>query len=178
MNMIQMKMIRSWLIIYCGSIAGPLISDLTSPAGPQLSDLTTMGKQHGQMTPWAKQYDFYYGGLSHPNNKFQKCAWCQFRHKSPRWWGRDKERDGRCTLPPYLWCNVCKVHLHRKIKEPKKYPRHPGWLQLEGHIEDRDNTGALIRAGHHRPDLQALRVFWVPYYYFYFTMYVLRTYYY
>ena len=55
----------------------------------------------------------------------------------------------------------------RDNKEEHKYPRHPTWMKLWHHLDDRDNTGCLIVSGFFRPDLQALRVFWVPHNLFY-----------
>ena len=149
-------MIRfSWSAIVAQGFFAEIWQSLTCLRSP-IFDLRYL-----PMTPWAERSQHFYGGLARLNNKFNKCAWCQCRHTSNRWWGREKERDGRCLLPAFLWCNICHVHLHRKVAEPETFPRHPGWLKLSEHIDERDNTGSLIRAGHYRPDLQALRVFWV-----------------
>ena len=76
-----------------------------------------------------------------------------------------------CVLLYVQYCTYRETRIQRRDnKEPDKYPRHPAWVKLSEHIDDRDKTGALIRAGRHRADLCALQVFWVLPHFLYTTV--------
>jgi hypothetical protein len=108
-----------------------------------------------------------YCGLAHRHGQSLRCAYCDMRHKSGRWWGREAMRCGRLSLAAYYWCISAHVRLWRFFtdkdsKQHKDNPHHPSWIRLWSSRNDQDKTGSLIRSAFYRPDIQAMKVFWVP----------------